>query len=311
MAPKTYTPTFFLLKNRMPASESADLLGRVVRRYQDPVFDYTPESPESTLTSDVFARFRLSPQYDDDARYTGQAALSSNALFQLLTRLSASNTTSNTTAVVSPRIVTRRLKLESEYFAALKANPAIRRKLLEMCPVNDKVYLIVGTMSVQEASFERSTLMGRSTNTGITLPLGLAASAASIATGVPLPGVADAIPDAEAGFERGSVVSSTASFTTSVKEGEEVIAIACRTVTRTWRGFGKDVQMGTRQPEYRGGQHFGEGSGSDSEFEDEDEGGSGRSEEVEAALAMGLELGDEVSGSFEADGQRWLRPLLC
>jgi hypothetical protein len=45
----------------LQVSESGSLLGRVIRRYEDPTLDYTPESPSAALTPDVFSRFLLGP----------------------------------------------------------------------------------------------------------------------------------------------------------------------------------------------------------------------------------------------------------
>jgi len=69
---------------------------------------------------------------------------------------SASTTCKASATLTAPRVTTRLLQSQADYFALLKANPAVRRKLLAICPVNDTVYLVVGTMSARVARFERS-----------------------------------------------------------------------------------------------------------------------------------------------------------
>ena len=44
--------------------------------------------------------------------------------------------------------------MERDYFNALKVVPEARKKMLEMCPLSGKVYLAVGTMSIQTAQFK-------------------------------------------------------------------------------------------------------------------------------------------------------------
>ena len=74
---------------------------------------------------------------------------------------------------------------------------------------------------------------------------------------------------------------------------EEVFAIACKEVTRDWQGFGNDVKMKAKRPEYRGGQHFGQDDDSDSDVE------SGDDEGAETLAAQGLSLADPRSGVFD------------
>lgn len=299
MAPQTYEPTFFLLKRRLPASESAHLLGRVIRRYEDPTLDYTPESPSTTLNLPVspepFTSFLLSPSHDHSAHFTTQLSHSSSRFLKFISLLSTSATSSATTTVTSPCIITRRLKREQAYFSALKSIPHVRRKILDMCPVGDKVYLVVGTMSVQSGTFHRTVAQVKDRSTAVALPLALAATAAGLGVGgVPIGPCAELIPDAEAGVKRADSSASTTSFSTVGEDGgEEVFAVACKVIRRSWRGFGGDVGMRWRQPEYRGGQHL----GSDDEGSDSEEEASGEEseldEEVEEMIAQGLVLSDE------------------
>ncbi|KAG7284485.1 hypothetical protein NEMBOFW57_010860 [Staphylotrichum longicolle] len=202
MAPATYEPTFYLLKHRLPASESTNLLGRIIRRYQDPTLDYTPESPSTTLPS--FPTFLLPAQHADHARLTAQTTHSTSAHFKFLTSFSTTSSTTGTTTVTPPRITTRRLKREADYFAALKAVPEVRRKVLDMCPVSDKVYLVVGTMSVQAGTFSSTSLTQRGRGGGVEVPLALAAGAAALGVGVPLPGglLGEVLPEVDVGVER-------------------------------------------------------------------------------------------------------------
>lgn len=296
MAPASYEPTFYLLKHRLPASESTNLLGRIIRRYQDPTLDYTPESPSTTLPS--FPTFLLPAQHADHARLTAQTTHSASAHFKFLTSFSTTSSTTGTTTVTAPRITTRRLKREADYFAALKAVPEVRRKVLDMCPVSDKVYLVVGTMSVQAGTFSSTSLTQRGRGGGVEVPLALAAGAAALGVGVPLPGglLGEVLPEVDVGVERVGEVRTGAVFSTGGEDGEEVFAVACKVVRRSWMGVGRDVRVGGRQPEYRGGQHFGAGGeDSDDEWSDGEE---ELGEEQEAVLAQGLYLEDESGDAF-------------
>jgi hypothetical protein len=76
--------------------------------------------------------------------------------------------------------------------------------------------------------------------------------------------------------------------------GDQVFAVACRVIRRTWRGLGKDVRVGITQPEYTGGVHFGSDESDRSEDEGDSDDETDLCEEDEAALAEGLELGELV-----------------
>jgi hypothetical protein len=178
-----------------------------------------------------------------------------------------------------------------------------------MCPVSDKVYLVVGTMSVQSARFDHSTIQTHERSTGVALPLAIAASAAAMSFGAPLGPCAEVIPDAEAGVSRASSSVSTASFSTAAGDGdeEEVFAVACKVISRTWHGLGKDVGVRERQPEYRGGRHFGHHDGIRMEADnvgdsDESNDGSEVDEEIEADIARELRMVDEGLGGLGSIG---------
>jgi hypothetical protein len=288
MAQQSYEPKFFLLKRRLPATESANILGRVVQHYQDPTRDYTPDSPSRSVTPDVFKTFLLGVQYDTNAFLKAQAARNDGfrAKFSALLSFSTNSAEGGSTTVESPRIITRRLKLEQNYFEALKAVPEVRRRLLEMCSVGDKVYLIVGTMSAETAKFEQTVAQtkGSSLSGSLQLPLGVAMSMG----GVPhLDKVSS--PEASTSHSESSKWSMKFSSTAigeddSSGDAEEVFAVACREISRSWRNLGQDVKMKTKPPEYRGGQHFGTEEDSDSADEDD------VNEEVEVLAAEGLNL---------------------
>jgi len=304
MAPATDEPIFFYLKRHLPPPDGTNLLGRVISDYRDPTRDSTPICPSSTLTppGPAFEDFLLAPQYIDHARLVAQTTCASHRHLAFLARRSASSATDGTTTVTSARITTRRLQHETDYFARLKAVPDVRRQLLTMCDVGDEVYLVVGTMSLQTGTFHSTTLTRRSTNTGAIVPLALAASAAAIGVGAPLPFAGEVVPDAEASVGRVNTTRLTESFSIGGEGedgGEKVFAIACRVVTRTLLGVGKDMRIGGRQPEYTGGRHFG--------IEDRDEESDQESmeaelgEEAEASLAQGLNLIDDELVVFEED----------
>ncbi len=291
MATSAYEPTFVFLKQRLGPSQSANILGRVIHQYQDPTFDSTPDSPGEALSppGPVFADFLLEPQYDYDARVTAQTTTTSSKYLKLLALLSRSSTIAGATTVTSPRITTRRLGKVPAYFAALKSIPHVRRRLLEMCPVNKAVYLVVGTMSAQTAAFHRSASTQHAAGGGVAVPTALAASAAAMAVGVPLPVPGEVLPDVEAGVARVDSAATTAAFRTAPageeEEGEEVFAIACKVVKRSFVRLGTDVRVSARRPEFTGAQHF----GVDDDDEEEELG-----EDEAACLAQGLTLEDWV-----------------
>ncbi|KAK0736382.1 hypothetical protein B0T21DRAFT_366815 [Apiosordaria backusii] len=285
MAP-LYEPTFFLLKRRLPPSESAHLLGRIIRRYQDPTLDFTPDCPSDALTPAIFNKFLLEPQDDNSASFTAQSATNRNLYLKFISLLSTASTSSSATTVTSPRITTRRLKLEQAYFNTLKSIPEVRRQILEMCPIGDKVYLVVGTMSVATATFTSATSTSKTNTVGVSVPLGLMASAATTASvGLPLPpGVAEMMPNFDMGVAKGDLKGGESRYETH-EQREEVFAVACKAVTRTWQGLGGDVRVAARNPEYRGGQHLGEDT---DEGEDEDEGEDDGVDEEMLARALTL-----------------------
>jgi hypothetical protein len=278
-------PSFYLLKLRLPAAESADLLGRVIKNFQDPTFDLTPVSPSTKLTR---AKYLLAPQYDDSAVLTAKACRDDRFATRIegLLGLSRNSRNGGTAAIKSPRIITRRLKLERDYFNDLKAVPEVRTKILEMCPMNSKVsYLVVGTMSIQAAEFTWTGESHRSTTVEATLPTGQIAAAVG---GVPPAGNGG---DVQLELERSNLAEWTRKFKTTAigadgepdGTAEEVFAICCKEVTRDWGGLGRGIHMKPKQVEYRGGQHF----GSDVDDSDQDD------EEAEISAAEGLQLTED------------------
>lgn len=271
MASHSHEPTFFLLKRRLPAAESLHLLGRIVRQYQNPTSDYIPreQTPSEVLTEETFARFLMGVQHDDSAHFKAQASRDDKLWGKIkgLLSLSSNLVEGGTTEVTSSRITTRRLKLEERYFKELKAVPQARKELLEMCPVGGKAYLIVGTMSIQTARFTTTGTRHQSTKAHGSLPVDKIAQAA----GVPMFGSVGLTP--EAGIQHSTSSGWTMDFSTKMAEDDddafEVFAISCKEVTRGWGGFGKDVIMNRKRPEYRGGQRF--GPDEDESDEDEDE----------------------------------------
>lgn len=286
MASQSYEPKFFLLKRRLPASESAHLLGRVVEQYQDPTVNYTPDSPSDSVTAEVFKTFLLGVQYDTNAILKAQASRNDGLRAKVsgLLSFSTGSAEGGSTTVESPRIITRRLKLETDYFDVLKAVPQVRRKILDMCAVGHKVYLIVGTMSAQTAKFEHTAAQAKGTSVSgaLQLPLSVALSVGGMP---PL----DTLTSPEASMRQSDSSGWAMRFSStaigedgSSGDAEEVFAVACREISRSWGGLGDDVKMKARHPEYRGGQHFGE----DSDSNNEDD----ANETLEALAAEGLRL---------------------
>ncbi len=295
MAPTTQEPIFVVLKHRLTACEGANILGRVIHNYQDPTYNYTPASPREALTAPgpAFSDFLLNPQYDYNARLTAHATQSSSHHLKFLTHVTRSTTSEGNTSVISPCVTTRRLKLEADYLSALKSLPDVRRKLLKMCTFGSPTYLVVGTMSAESASIQRTARTQRAGGGGVAVPLALAASAATAVAGVLLPVPGELLPDAEAGVNRANSAVTTAAFRIGTGEGEtaagreEVFAIACKVIRRSLASLGVDVRVQEAQPLYEGAQHFGGEEGDDLARREEDLG-----EEEEALLVEGLELED-------------------
>jgi hypothetical protein len=219
MAPQC-EPTFYLLKRRLPASESAHLLGRVVQEYQDPTFDYTPEEPSKSLTPETFNEFLLGVQHEKSAHITSRASQDAKLWARLkgLLLMSSSSAAGGSTEVTSPEITTRRIKRETDYFKALKMVPEVRRKVLEMCPLGGKVYLIVGTMSIQTAEFKLTGNRHNNATIAGTLPVGGVASAAAASGGVPL---LTGTANAQVGGQQTNSVDSTMEFSVDSTDPDE------------------------------------------------------------------------------------------
>jgi hypothetical protein len=81
----------------------------------------------------------------------------------------------------------------------------------------------------------------------------------------------------------------------AVADAEEVFAIAVKEVTRDWQGFGNDIMMRSKHPEYYGGQHFGQNDDSSSEDEEDLEDGQ------DIAAVQGLSLMGSKPEGFAAD----------
>jgi len=274
-------PRFFLLKHRLSKAESDDILGRVVKSFPDPTFDYTPVSQE---TSSIIEKYILDPQYDDSAALQAKASQDERFSVRIknLLTLSTNSGYGGITTIKSPRVVVRRLKLERDYFNELKALPAVRSKILDMCPMNSRTaYLVVGTMSIKTAEFKQTGETHKNTTLDGSLPL---LQIAATASGVPLVGSTGSVG---VGAENLASAKWTRTFKTpdNAGGGEEVFAISYKEVSRDWLGLGSDVRMKAKQVEYRGGQHFGSDDDVDSdEAEDDDE--------AENAAVEGVQLSD-------------------
>ncbi|KAL8296510.1 hypothetical protein RB597_005882 [Gaeumannomyces tritici] len=268
MTPQPRELKFFLLKRRLPASESATVLGQIVKDFLNPTSDYTPLSPEEALTPGVWSSFLLEEQTDHNAHIT--AASSKDHSFwtrvTAVVSVTAHNAQDSSSEITSPSIAVRGLKRESAYLAALKGVPEVRREILRLCPVGGKAYLVVGTMSFQTATVKREGSRAAGAGVSATVPVGELATAAAGA------------PCVELGAERSSSAAWTTDYEVNGAEGnksnggQEVFAVACKEISRSLLGLGTDIKLRTKQPEYRGGVHFGSDDSSESdEEEDEDE----------------------------------------
>jgi len=274
MGAQSHELKFFLLKRRLPSSESASILGRVVKHFLSPTSDYTPQSPEGALTPGVWSQFLLEQQVDHDAHITASASKDDSfwAKVRGVLAAKANAAEDGSSEITSPRVLVRALKRESTYLEALKKAPHVRREMLRLCPVGGKVYLVVGTMSFATARVRRTGNRATGAGASATVPVagGVDAGGASI----------------ELGAERSSSAAWTTDYTVQVGDavggGQEVFAIACREISRNLLGMGADVKLRIAQPEYRGGVHFGVDDSGDSDDSDNSEDGDASGDEDDA-----------------------------
>jgi hypothetical protein len=251
------------------------MLGRFVRNFQDPTFDYAPLSPRASLSPEVYNTFLMTPQHENATTITARASKDSRLMAKLQSLLSFSSSAENggSTSITSPRVTIRRLRLEPDYFAALSKVDTLREKILDMCPRGDRIYLVVGTMSFHTAEVKTMGSIRNEVEAKVTIAAGTAAAAAA---GGPLPAFEPGMGNVE--LESGHASSSDwtmESTATAVGQdgvddphAEEIFAVAYRIVRRDLVGLGKNVQMTRKTPSCRGGQHFG---GSENESDDEDD----------------------------------------
>lgn len=272
MTPQPRELKFFLLKRRLPAPESATVLGQIVKNFLSPTSDYTPKSPSAALSPSVWSDFLLEEQTDHDAHITASSAKDRSfwTRVKAVASVTAHDAQGGSSEITSPSITVRGLKRESAYLEALKSVPEVRREMLRLCPVGGKAYLVVGTMSFQTATVKRAGNRenGAGVSATVPVPAGELATATAGAPGV-----------VELGAERSSSAAWTTGYNVKGTEGnesngggQEVFAVACKEISRGLLGLGRDIKLRNKQPEYRGGVHFGSDDSSESdEEEDEDE----------------------------------------
>ncbi|KAL8380762.1 hypothetical protein RB595_005174 [Gaeumannomyces hyphopodioides] len=265
MAPQPRELKFFLLKRRLPAPESATVLGQIVKNFLSPTSDYTPQSPAEALTPSVLSSFLLEEQTDHDAHITASSSKDRSfwTRVKAVASVNAHDAQGGSSEITSPSIAVRGLKRESAYLTALKSVPEVRRDMLRLCPVGGKAYLIVGTMSFQTATVKRGG--NREDGTGVSATVPVAGELATT-TGI------------ELGAERSSSAAWTTGYNVKGAEdnksnggGQEVFAVACKEISRSLLGMGRDVKLRNKQPEYRGGVHFGSDDSSESDEEEEED----------------------------------------
>ena len=301
MTPPSQTPVFYLLKHSLSASEAANILGQIVLHIDDPTFEFVPTSPVACLGPDVFKTFLQEPHHDEDALYTAASSKDQSLLASVrsLFSMSSSREEDGSVELGSERITIRRLKRDMEYFKELKKNPDVRRKLLEMCPVGKKIYLVVGTMGFQSASLKRTGMQRHESKAAGSLPTG--AAIAALSGGTIAFGEAGTV-EVSGGHARSAewtIESKVAACDAEDGDKSDVVfAVSYRVITRNWKRLGSDIKMKIKA-EQRSGLHFG---ARDSE-EDSDEESDDEEAEIQAAEGfewLDADQVDVVAGSDQS-----------
>ncbi|KAI9771181.1 MAG: hypothetical protein M1840_002532 [Geoglossum simile] len=260
-----HQPCWYVLKSGIPAE--SPLLGRIVQHFQDPGAQYTPEDPSTTVTFPKIEE-TLKTGFRVDLRTAKDNALRS----RLRGLLSFADAVAGEQEyhLEAAAIRERRLTKYGDVFKLLVSVQEVREKLTEMMPeFGSKTFLIVGTLSISGGSSIKNAGK-RSTEKkahGI-LPVGSAAMAAASGVGG-LPRARQAVGDVELEAERKT--SSDWSME-GVTVDEEIFAIDCRVISRSWAGCGREVKYRDTMPRFPGGLTMGrETTREDNDEESDDE----------------------------------------
>ena len=286
-------PTYFLLKRRLPAS--VDLLGRITDSFQDPTGgSYTPEHPSSLIGAEEILETKET-KFELNAKSTQHQSRGARLCELLQSQKSTSSDSS--LYVDSPQVTSRHLTQYRKVFERLKNVDEIRDELQDVLPVGGQAYMIVGTMSINNALAERHGHASRELDMDASLPT------VDTLTGIPTG------TDISSVGTSASKKSSNHWTLNSRTDGWETFAVQYRVIKRSWGGFGKRAIFTNREPEYQGNLTYGnndatigEGYGFMEAEEDED------SQDDEADVVA--EISEEVISLEDAPMDRGKAPIL-
>jgi hypothetical protein len=166
-----------------------------------------------------------------------------------------------------------------------------------------ELYLVVGYMSFHKAEITQTSTEKKTREAKATVAGGTIARIAASASGAPVLSLTGETGNTE--VESARMRSSNSTMTSKVvavgsggeveESAEEVFAIEYKIVSRDLAGFGKNIQLSGRAPEYKGGQSLGDhgddGEEEESDVEDDEEMDD---DNYEIRAAQSLVISDET-----------------
>lgn len=287
-------PVFYVLRRRLPSSETPNMLGRFVRHFQDPTAEYTPEEPAKHIDLTNFI-LKTDDYETGDAENPALKVKSAKddklkSILRGLLSVSFSHAEQREMELDSPCLTTRRLKNFRTVFQTLKAVPEVRRAVLEMLPVGGKIYLVVGIMTFSTAIVRHEGNKSASNHTEAKLPIGNVVTAAVGAP--PIMGTQKVGVAVEQSSSTSSDWASRAKVVAEGDDAEEIFAVEYRVVTRDWAGLGKEPVYRPWAPAYRGGLTYGRSidvnrSDEDDEDDEDEDSAVQKVEILESELSPG------------------------
>lgn len=260
----SHQPTYYLLKERIPASETPTLLGRIVRNFHDPLAICTPW-PFEHVPASTLEQFVSSPQIEQATTIILAGSKStrlSTALNGILSTDRSRNAESET-RIEAAQIVTERLKREDEFYDFIRNIPKVRERMNSVCPQGpgSKAYMIVGVKSFNRAKVMTSSVNNTSSgNAGaITFPGGFVRQTSLIETnGVVRSDTSEIRVHAYGSVSTSVEATVIAAGKPQIDGPREAFAISYRIISRSWTGRG--FVFRGKNPEYRGGLFLHPGS---------------------------------------------------
>jgi hypothetical protein len=248
-------PTFFVLKRRLPATETPHMLGRLVAHFYSPLDNCTPESPRKLLPGLISSSEYFTDERDANLILKDMKDNSLRARLEGLLSVSHTSSSSGQLRLQSTLVRTWRLKNYRDVSLEILNTDEVRQKLPKLVPIGGKAYFITGIMTCVNAEIKHGGDNITTNNAEIRLPV---AAIAAAAAGAPITTNLGSIALGHDQAHKGNWVFE------ATGKGEEVFAVEYRLVKRDWVGFGK---VGVREADLRRmpGLKFG---GGEEEIED-------------------------------------------